>query len=186
MISEKIEQLMKEHPDIFPTEASFWSFLRGCLRRGIWEKSPMKFKFKNSNVNKPPSDYTGRGKKGAFCALTGEWEMTSKLEVDHVKGHIPLKCEEDIVPFIEHLLASGDQLQLVSKGAHKVKSYAERMGISFNEALVAKQVIGFKKNDLDSMIQILSGLGVSPDKHTKKSCTEAYENHLKQEIKHET
>lgn len=136
----KIEKLMKEHPDLFPTEAAFWTYLRGALRRSLWSKSPMKHKFKSSQTTPPPEEYTGRGRKGAVCALTGEWEMTSKLEVDHKIGNKSLRSEEDVLPFILHLLASGDELQLVTKEAHKVKSLAERRGITFEEALTESEV----------------------------------------------
>ena len=141
-LQEKIQQLMEQHPDLFPTEASFWSYLRGCLRRGLWNKSPMKHRFKSSQMSPPPEDYKGRGKKGAYCELTGEWQMTSKMEVDHKDGHKSLLSEDDIVPYVIHLLASGNQeLAVVDKEAHKIKSYAERKGISFEEAKVEKEII---------------------------------------------
>lgn len=152
--------LLTEHPDLFPTEAKFWSWLRGCLRRGIWERSPMKLKAKNSLCSPPPPDYKGRGKSGANCALTRQWEVKSKLEVDHKEGHVSFKSEEDIIPFITHLLASGEQLQLVTKEAHKVKSLADRRGISFEEALIEKQLIAFKKLKAEEQRQKLNGLGL--------------------------
>jgi hypothetical protein len=37
-------------------------------------------------------------------------------------------------------------MQVVSKEAHKVKSYAERMGMSFEEALLEKRVIATLKD----------------------------------------
>lgn len=136
---------MELHPELFPTEAKFWAYLRGALRRGLWERSPMKHKFKQSQMKPPPDGYTGKGKRGTECALTGEWTMTSRLEVDHKEGHKPLLNEEDIIPYIIHLLGCGDQLQCVEKEAHKIKSYAERMGISFEEAKLIKEAIAFEK-----------------------------------------
>lgn len=136
---------MKEHPDLFPTEAKVWQYLRGALRRGLWERSPMKHKFKQKGMTPPPKGYTGKGKKGKECAITGEWTMTSRLEVDHKDGHKPLLCEDDIIPYVVHLLGCGDQLQCVEKEAHKNKSYAERMGVSYEEAVLRKKAIAFSK-----------------------------------------
>src|SRR5690554_3928765 len=97
---KKVQQLLTHHPNLFPTEASFWSWLRGGLRQGLWNKSSLKLSFKNTNVSPPPKDYNGRGRKGQYCALTGEWIPTSKLEVDHKEGHKSLRSGEDVLGFI--------------------------------------------------------------------------------------
>ena len=164
-LDDKIEKLMENHPDLFPTKAKFWSYLRGALRRGLWEKSPMKLKFKNKNVSPPPSDYKGRGRKGDYCALTGEWTPVSKMEVDHIEGNKSLLCEEDIVPYILHLLADEDELQLVSKDAHKVKSFSERQGISFDEAKATKEAIAIQKAKEDN--QWLRARNIEPGRNAK-------------------
>lgn len=132
-----------EYPHFWKTEAEFWGWLRGCLRRGIWEKSPIKLDFKNRHCTKPPPDYKGRAKSGTECALSGEWVNKSKLEVDHVQGNQSLLSWDDLLPFILHLIPPDDEaLQLVSKEAHKVKSHQERKGFkTFEEALADKQAI---------------------------------------------
>lgn len=159
-LDDKIKQLMNEHPDLFPTEAKVWAYIRGCMRRGFWEKSPMKHRFKSSKTTPPPKDYTGRGRKGADCSLTGEWTMTSQLEVDHKDGHKPLRSEEHILPYLIHLLASNnEELQLASKEAHKIKSYSERMDISYEEAAIRKKIIAFKKLSLPQMKRELNMAG---------------------------
>lgn len=169
-LSDKIKELMDHHPDLFPTEARFWSYLRGSLRRSLWDKSPMKHRYKNSKMQPPPEGYTGRGKKGAECSLTGEWTMTSKMEVDHKDGHKSLRCEDDIIPFIIHLLASSEEeLQLVEKEAHKIKSYAERSGISFEDAIIEKQIIALKKLNMEALKSRLESEGILVEKGTKKA-----------------
>ena len=135
----------EEYPEFWKTEAAFWAYLRGALRRGLWEKSPIKLDFKNKTCHPPPSDYTGRAKSGAFCALTGEFTGKSKTEVDHVIGNKSLSCWEDVLPFIFHLVPPKGSLQLVDKEAHKIKSYAEKMNISFEEAVLVKQSIAWEK-----------------------------------------
>lgn len=149
MVDFKERKVWLEYPQFWKTEAQFWSWLRGCLRRGIWEKSPIKLSYKNANCTKPPEWYTGRAKSGANCALTGEWTGKSMLEVDHLEGHMSLLCWEDVIPFIMHLIPEEGTLQLVSKEAHKIKSYAERKGISFEEALYEKIAIDLIKKKMD-------------------------------------
>lgn len=139
----------EEYPEIWKTEAAWWSYLRGALRRGLWEKSPIKLSYKNSNCFPPPEDYTGRARSGSVCPLTGEWTAKSSLEVDHKEGHMSLLSWEDILPFIMHLVPPKGSLQLVSKEAHKVKSYAERMGISYEEAVDTKKAINLAKEKRD-------------------------------------
>lgn len=139
----------EEYPEIWKTEAEWWTYLRGALRRGLWEKSPIKLSYKNANCFPPPEGYIGRARSGNECALTGNWTGKSKLEVDHKDGHIPLLCWEDVMPFILHLVPPRGSLQLVDKEAHKVKSYSERMGISFEEALAAKTAIKLVKEKKD-------------------------------------
>lgn len=137
------------YPEIWKTEASWWSYLRGALRRGLWEKSPIKLSYKNSECLPPPEGYTGRARSGAECSLSGEWTAKSSLEVDHKTGNMPLLSWEDVLPFILHLVPSKGNLQLVSKEAHKVKSYAERMGISYEEAVDTKKAIKLLKDKAD-------------------------------------
>ena len=139
----------EEYPEFWKTEASFWSYLRGCLRRGIWEKSPIKLDFKNKACHKPPDDYTGRAKSGVICPLSGVFVGKSKSEVDHREGNKPLRSMEDILPFIMHLVPPKGSLQLVEKEAHKIKSYAERQNISYEEAVILKQAIAWEKNKID-------------------------------------
>ena len=158
---ERVEKMMKDHPDKFKTEAAVWSYIRGCLRQAFWNKSLMKHRFKSSQNTPPPEGYTGRGKKGAVCALTGEWTMTSQLEVDHKDGHKALTDEEHIIPYIIHLLASGeDELQVVGKEAHRAKSYADKLGITFEQAAIEKKVIAKMKLPKPQQDKILAKYGL--------------------------
>lgn len=141
MMNNKKFEPWKEYPNIWKTESQFWTWLRGGLRLGLWNKSPIKHSFKNARVGKPPEGIVTRAKTGTYCALSGEWTGKSKLDVDHKVGNVPLKCVEDILGFVLHLIPSHEDLQLVSKEAHKIKSYAEKQGISFEEAKAEKLAI---------------------------------------------
>ena len=168
---EHVQKLLLKYPDLFPTESKFWTYLRGALRRSLWSKSPMKLKFKSSTSTPPPKDYTGRGKKGHICALTGEWVMTSKSEVDHKAGNVSLNCEDDIIPFIIHLLATDDELQVVEKEAHKIKSYAERYGMTFEQAVIEKRLIQLMKMPIKQITELLDKYNLPSNNATTRKAS---------------
>lgn len=156
----------EEAPHIWPTKSSFFTFLRGALRRAVWEKWPLKLEFKNQVCESPPEDYKGRAKSGAYCALSGEWIGKSAGEIDHLIGHVSLKDWQDVLPFIQHLCASKESMQFVSKEAHKIKSYAERMGITYEQAVVEKSIIAICKAKKD--VQFLNEHGIVPASNATK------------------
>ena len=159
-------KLWELYPDIWKTKSSFFTWLRGNIRRAFWEKYPVKFQFKDERCTPPPEDYTGRAKSGAICALTGDWFAKSHLEVDHVEGNVSLNEWEDVLPFIEHMLTTKDNMQLVSKEAHKAKSYAEKQGISFEDAVVEKKAIAHMKKN--SGKDFLNSVGLEPESNETK------------------
>lgn len=152
----------EEYPHIWATKAAFFNYLRGALRQAIWMRWPGKIEFKNSVCEKPPEDYKGRAKSGAYCALSGEWVGKSAAEIDHIFGNVSLQDWEDLLPFIQHLCASKENMQYVSKEAHKVKSFAERKGISFDDAMREKLAIAICKEKRDK--EWLEEKGIRPDK----------------------
>lgn len=160
LFENQVKKILKQYPEIFPTEASFWSYLRSAFRQGLWNKSRIKLQFKNTTTSPPPLGYTGKGRKGHYCALTGEWVPVSKSEVDHIKGNVSLRSEMDIVPFIIHMLATEDELCIVGKEAHRIKSYGERMGLSFEDARATKLAISLCKNNEDK--KWLENYGIVP------------------------
>lgn len=136
--------------------------------------------FKNEGCSKPPDDYKGRAKSGAYCELTGEWTGKSALEVDHKIGNVKFTDWEDVLPFILHLCCDKDEMALVNKEAHKIKSYAERMGISFQDAVIQKEIISICKAKKD--IAWLKERGIVPASNAKKR-REQIEKEMKNESK---
>lgn len=148
------------YPKIWKTKSEFFVWLRGNLRRAVWETYPPKIQFKNENCLPPPSDYVGRARSGTRCALSGAWTSKSMLEVDHIVGNASLKDWDDLLSFVQHLCANSENLQLVSKEAHRIKSYAERQGISYEDAVIEKQAIAIVKNKKDKEFFIERGMTV--------------------------
>ena len=149
------------YPHIWKTKAEFFTWLRGALRKAVWERYPPKIEFKKRNLTKPPDGYTGRAKSGAICSLTGEWTTNSNTQVDHIHGNVSLREYDDIEHFIHHLLAFDSNMQLVDKEAHKIKSHAERKGMSFEEAAIDKEAIALCKDDTKA-VEFLTSHGVKP------------------------
>ena len=180
----------EEYPEIWKSKSAFFTWMRGNLRRALWEKYPPKIMFKKSLLEKPPVGYTGKAKSGACCALTGIWTGNSKLQVDHIVGEASLRGWSDVESFVKHLCTSKENMQLVETEAHKVKSYAERMGITFEDAISRKEVIAFSKLPVPEMKKVLQShdnyetirpVVEAMKKHTKKALVEFYEQCLKGE-----
>ena len=151
MIDDK--KLWEIYPHIWATESAYMSWLRGGIRRYLWAKNPVKLEFiKQNRVKIPNPNPKGKVKEvwGGVCALTGNIFPIGDMEVDHKEGNHSLKTLDDLVPFVKGIvMITLDDLQLVSKEAHKIKSYAEKHGITFEEARVEKKVIDIMKNKLD-------------------------------------
>lgn len=153
------------YPELWATKSKFYTWLRGSLRKAVWNTSPIKITFKNKSCSLPPEDYTGRAKTGAYCALSGDWDGKSALQVDHKIGNVSLNDEEDILEFVKHLIPPPNSLQLVTKEAHKIKSHAERLGVSYDEAYAEKQAIEICKQKKD--VEFLKQKGITPASNQK-------------------
>ena len=175
-----------EHSNIWKTESAFMSWVRGGIRGGLWKRHPVKLEFIKRNkemlVNTNP-----RSMKrfpfvaGGRCALCNEMHSMSEIEVDHKTGNSSLRSMNDVRSFIESMiLVSFDDLQLVCKPCHKIKSYAEKQGISFEEARVEKRVIDVCKGSVSSVQAFLQERGITPATCAKKR-KEQVRGALKQE-----
>lgn len=142
------------------TKAAFFTWLRGRLRQAVWETYPLKISFKNSNCFPPPPDYTGRAKSGNYCSLSGAWTAKSYLEVDHIIGNASFRDWSDLESFVKHLCITTENMQLVSKESHKIKSYAEKHNMSFEKAFIVKEAIAIKNNKKDKEFFIERNLNV--------------------------
>ena len=162
MTDETLRKMLSEMPHVWKTESAFMSWLRGGIRR-MWSKHPVRIEFmKQHRIRIPNPNKNGKAKEvwGGVCALTGELTPQTSLEVDHKKGNHSLRSIDDIQSFIECiLLVTFDDLQLVSKEAHKIKSYAEKYNMTFEQAKVHKEVIEICK-DKQKVVDKLSDYGV--------------------------
>lgn len=153
------------------TKSALMSWIRGGLRRGLWNKHPIKLMFINKTREKIPNP-NPRGKKpevwGARCVLCEGLFPIAQIEVDHKKGNHSLKDISDIQSFVENItLVVEEDLQLVCKSCHKIKSQAEKKGITFDEAKIEKQVIEICKVR-SKCLQFIEDHGIMPASNSKK------------------
>ena len=158
MTNDKLEKMLAEMSHVWKTESAYYTWLRGSIRRAMWSKNPVKLEFiKQNRIKIPNPNPKGKVKEvwGGVCALTGETHVIGDMEVDHISGNHSLKTLDDLVPFIKGIvMITLDDLQLVSKEAHKIKSYAEKQGISFDEAKAEKTAIELIKKGVDKQFLI--------------------------------
>ena len=188
MTDETLRKMLSEMPHVWKTESAFMSWLRGGIRR-MWSKHPVRIEFmKQNRIRIPNPNKNGKAKEvwGGVCALTGELTPQTSLEVDHKKGNHSLRSIDDIQSFVESiLLVTFDDLQLVSKDAHKIKSYAEKHNMTFNEAKVHKEVIEICK-DKQKLLDKLSGYGVEYIPTTAKARREMLTQIMLKELENDS
>jgi 5-methylcytosine-specific restriction endonuclease McrA len=146
------------YPSLWKSKSAFFTYLRGQLRL-TWSRYPAKLKWKASQLISPPKGYIGRAKRLGQCHYCKEMFAASHLEVDHVEQAGKCDSWETSAEFLYKLLDCNDNWVLACKPCHKCKSYAERKGISFEEAALEKKVIDMMKQPAKIVLAFLSEHG---------------------------
>lgn len=155
----------QDFPKIWKTEACYWSWLRGNLRR-IWNHHPVKVEFMRE---KRKRIIGARGKEvwGGECSLCKKDFPAKEMQVDHVIDAGSLVSIEDITPFVTKLLmCSKDNLQYVCSPCHKIKTHSERKKISLSVASAEKKAIAILKQTKD--VEWLREHNIVPESNAKK------------------
>lgn len=171
------------YPEIWGSESKFLAFIRGGIRKSIWNRYPIKLEYMKNNRKKIKNpNPKGRVKEvwGGTCYLCRQDFVSNNLQVDHVKGNHRFTSMGDLQTYTEALLfITEDDLEFVCKNCHSIKSHAERYNMTFDEAKVAKNVIAFGKKPLTEQLKVLKSVGVIPEKETKIACKKSYQDYLK-------
>lgn len=169
MVEDRIQKMLDNYPNVWKSKAAVMSWLRGGIRRALWKNSPAKLEFiKRNRIRIPNPNPNGRVAEvwGGICYITKKALPLSDLEVDHLEGNHSLKNLSDIQSFVESIsLVTPDELGFISKEAHKIKTQAERKGISFNQALLDKNASDIIRTKRDK--EWLSERGVAPASNAK-------------------
>ena len=174
-------------PDVWKTKAAYFQWLRGQMRKA-WSRHPIKNAYTMSRrtrapVGKKKDKLTGiRQVVWALpCDQCGRTYPQSNVEVDHILRAGSFKdwsdCEQWLMGLMQINFAS---LQLLCKPCHRIKSYAETHGLSFDEAEVQKKAIAWLKDTaISEQIKVLTFNGYhAVDCTNSKSRRECYVHFL--------
>jgi hypothetical protein len=149
------------YPHLWKSQPAFFTYLRGGIRL-IWSRYPAKLDWKKKQLTtERPEGYTGRGKSFGKCHYCGGMFTGSALEVDHVEQAGTCNSWETAFTFIKNLLDCNDNWVLACKPCHKIKSYAEKEGLTFAEAAILKKVIAIEKLGTKKVLDICVAHGYS-------------------------
>ena len=135
------------------TQAEFYTYLRGCFRKA-WMRHPNKIKvinarrFKVDRVDKDGNvmidKKTGKPKQvwNCECEICGHRGGMKDFQVDHIHAAKQLQCFEDIPLFVFRLIyVKEEDLRMVCKLCNSILAYADKQGLSFEEAKAEKEAI---------------------------------------------
>lgn len=170
---EKIKKILSENKDIWKTESSYFSYLRGCIRLA-WNKNPVKLKLLKKIKKQIPNPNYGKPRNTKPTVFGGTCEICKNdfpmkfLEVDHKDGGVySLKKVEDIQDFFVNIcIVCEDDLRVVCKDCHSCLSYSAKHNCSFEEARTQKEFIEIKKQK--KVVDKLISLGVNSIPKLKK------------------
>lgn len=132
------------------TEASFWAWVRGVLRKG-WSKHPVKLEYikqHRKRIKNPKLSNRFPEVWGMTCSCCGKDVVQSEIEIDHIsETGGKFTCLDDIKEYSAYLfMIDFSSIRAVCKPCHQVITLAQKQGISFEEAQIQKKVIEICKD----------------------------------------
>ena len=163
--------LTPEGKKIWKTEAQYWGWLRGAIRR-IWADYPLRKEWKARKLRpitqeeKDSKKFHQSTKNLGQCHYCEEWFAGSKLECDHLESSDGCTNKVEAESFLWYCgNGVGDEWVLACKPCHKNKTHSERRGISMQDASYEKIAIDLEKKKLVSVW--LKEKGVTPASNAK-------------------
>ena len=154
---------------IWKTEASYWSWLRGQLRK-IWKNYPISTNFKNSQCRKATPEDKVKYRLHPSTKLIGQcyqckqWFAKSKLEIDHREPAGSCKDYDSAHSFLDaQVMYPPEKMGLICKPCHKIKTHADNQGMTFEEARKDKERIKFFKQPLPKVKSKLREMGATEE-----------------------
>lgn len=156
----------EDYPHIWATESAYLSFVRGGIRRYLWSKNPIKLEFEKERKFKIPNPNPKTVQRfptviGGQCEHCKGLFKQTDMEVDHKRGEHSLRSMDDLQRFVEGIVCvRKEDLAWLCKPCHAVKTYAERMGISLEEATSVKKAIEYEKKGVKKVVDFISKSGI--------------------------
>ncbi len=162
------------YPNIWKTEAAFLSYIRGGIRRHLWAKSPVKLEFIKKARSRIVNPVVSNRKRfpevwGGVCEICKKEFALKDMEVDHKTGEHSLKKVEDIQAFVQGIVfVTEEDLALLCKPCHKIKTHAERKGMSQSDAAIEKMAIATCKLPVNELKTWIRNNGRTPGSNAKE------------------
>ncbi len=164
LATSKVLEPWEQCPDVWPTKAKFFQWMRGQMRRA-WSRHPVKVSYMhNHRIRVPLGRVTANNPEGLVwgceCEHCHELKKQSECEVDHIDAAGSFKGWEDFEPWMHKLMhINWNSIRVVCKDCHRIISYAERMGYTFEEAKLEKEAIAFSKLSVPTQKGLLCQAG---------------------------
>lgn len=157
----KLQQFLKKlDADGKPQEKHVLSVVRGAIR-SAWMKSDVKLAYLYMSTI-PDMDDKTRTKWLVKCEMCGELFKLTDVEIDHKFGNHTFTKVEDFENYFNNILMVGfDDLSILCKEDHAVKTLAESQGISIESARLEKKVIAICKQPAKLIDAFLAENGVT-------------------------
>lgn len=188
MSDVELKQFLTCTRHVFKNEVAFFTWVRSGLRQGLWMKHPIKMEMLKSHRRKIPNPRPNPRKGaelvwGFDCACCGGQFTASNVEVDHKVGEHSLKTIEDLVTFFKKImLVTPSDLQILCKGCHGVKTYAERYGVTETRAKAIKKAIAtIKEGNHQEELQRLGVLKLVTKAKARPLLEDLYEREILEE-----
>ena len=156
---------IKTYCDGTMTTSAWLAFVRSTLRSKSLRWPP-----RTNTLIAARRPYIGSKKLQKWeyqCALCQEWfpakiGKKAHVVVDHYpKAAGSILKVEDISQFVENLFCDSSNLRVLCKPCHDVHTLAESRGISFQEAVVEKEIIAIMKLPVKELLDFLGKHGYS-------------------------
>ena len=170
-MSDEKPWLTPEGKKIWKTEAQYWGWLRGAIRR-IWADYPLRKEWKKQQLRPVTQEereanlfHTSTRSVGQ-CFYCKEWFPGSRLECDHKVSSMGCTSREAAEEFLWYCGGgTGSDWVLACKPCHKAVTHAERKGIGIQEAVADKKAILLCREKRDK--EWLQERGIDPASNQK-------------------
>lgn len=164
--------LKKLNPDGTSREKDMVGVVRSAIRKS-WMRSPTKLAYLTMHT-KPDLDDSTRTKWKIQCECCQGWFKLNEVEVDHISGNHTFTKVSDFQNYFNNILMVGfDGLQILCKdGCHAQKSYAEKNGISFEDAGYMKLIIDLEKKKM--LVDYIKATGETPARNAELRREQAF------------
>ena len=135
-------------------EKQLISLIRTAVRKQ-WMMSPTKLSFIESKKIPETDPNQKKRKHYVICNICKQHFTVSHTQVDHIVGNIPFTDLSQSLTYAQSVLnVCHNDLQILCKPCHEIKTYSEKHNITFKQAKIAKHIIDIFDNKQDSQFII--------------------------------